>query len=96
MDIRTFAVAVQMHDTGYRIDMGIDRMAKMADFEAKMCFGDEEDAMRQFELAADKLREARELFESGASDLMISYAKRSTATKDERDVLNGYARGFLC
>jgi hypothetical protein len=95
MDIRTFAVAVQMHDTGYRIDMGIERMAKMADFEAKMCFGDEEDAMRDFELAASKLREARELFESGASDLMIGFSKLGTATGDEKGVLEGYARGFL-
>ncbi len=93
MDIRNFALAAQMEEIGRRIDIDIARMAKLAEFEANMCFGDEEDAMRQFELAANELREAMELFESGASDLMIGFAKRRTATDDERNVLEGYARG---
>ena len=95
MEIRTFAVAVQMEEIGHRIKLDIERMANMAEFDVQMCFADEEDAEKQFELAAQKLREAGELFASGAADFMLGYAKLGTATKEDREVLNGYARKFL-
>ena len=94
MEIRTFAVAVQMEEIGHRVKLDIERMAKMADFDSQMCFVGEEDAKEQFELATQKLREAGELFASGAADLMIGYSKLETATEDDRDILNEYARKF--
>lgn len=95
MDIRTFAVAVQMEEVGHRISFDIERMANMAEFDSKLCFGDEEDAMRRFETAASKLREANKLFASGASDLMVGYSKLCTATSDDQKFLEEYARKFL-
>lgn len=95
MDIRTFAVAVQMEEIGHRVKLDIERMATMAEFDSQMCFADEEDAEKQFESAARKLREAGELFASGLADFMLAYSKLGTATKEDREVLNGYARKFL-
>lgn len=95
MDVRTFAVAVQMEEIGHRVKLDIKRMADMAEFDSKMCYGNEEDAERQFELAADMLKEACELFSSGAATLMLGYSMLDSATDDERGVLNGYARKFF-
>ena len=95
MDIRTFAMAVRMEEIGHRVKLDIGRMADMAEFDSQMCFADEEDAERHFESAAQKLREANKLFVEGGADLMIAYAKLGTATKEDRNVLNNYARKFL-
>ena len=95
MELRTFAVAAQMEEIGHGVKLDIVRMASMAEFDGKMCFDDEKNAKKQFESAAQKLREAEKLFASGAADLMTGYSKLRSATKQDRDVLNGYAEKFL-
>lgn len=95
MNILTFAVAVQMEEIGHRAELDIKRMVSMAEFDSQMRFADEGDAERHFESAAQKLREAGKLLAEGGAELMTGYAKLGSATEEERNVLNKYARKFL-
>jgi hypothetical protein len=95
MDLHTFAVAVQQEENAYKAVGSITRMMQIAEFDEKMCFGDEENARAHFNAAAQKLAEANKMLQEGTAELMSAYASLKSATYDERRILTKYARHFL-
>jgi len=93
MDIRSFATVVRNEEVAHRTTMDIGRLASSAEFDAKLCFADEEESIKLYELASQKLRKAEELFDSAMADYFAAAAKLCD-TDDQRSVINKYLKYF--
>lgn len=93
MDIRSFATAVQYEEIGHRVSLDIERVRKIAEFDANLCFGDEEESRKLFESAASKFAEAQRIYDDAMGDFMAGFAVKD-CDGEMKDVLNKYVRNF--
>ena len=93
MDIRSFAMVVRNEEIAHRTTLDIGRLASSAEFDAKLCFTDEEESRKLYESAGQKLRKAEKLFDDAMADYFVAASKWSDSD-DQRSVINKYVRYF--